>query len=273
MKKMLLFSFTFCAATSTLNAYAYSTPTHAAMTAYAVVQSKLANDPDPSPIIKKLGLTEFVTVNSEAPFRANGIDRYIAISSSLSWLHADAEFEKGIMFRLRRDATGLSIPTDYTLAGWMMRGAIREDDNDVENPGSDEPGGVFARVFGHFYDPHFGRGLTVYGLNIGAGASDWAFTEGATVQQSASNPISRKSIYNLPAAREAMWRALTGKTKDGQDPKPDGTDSATTDTAVRKAYWASTFRILGDLVHLLKTWPSRSTRAMTSTPDLAAFGA
>ena len=41
-----------------------------------------------------------------------------------------------------------------------------------------------------------------------------------------------------------MYRALTGRSKSGQVVAPVQTD--------RKAYWATTFRALGDVVHLIQ---------------------
>ena len=56
-------------------------------------------------------------------------------------------------------------PTLDSLAGWLMLGAIREDDvpfdpHAFENTPQDEPGGPFTRVFHHFYDPFNDRPLT-----------------------------------------------------------------------------------------------------------------
>ena len=48
-------------------------------------------------------------------------------------------------------------------------------------------------------------------------------------------------------AREAMYRALTGKKTDGTGAGGAGLDA---DMTTRKAYWATTFRALGDVLHL-----------------------
>jgi hypothetical protein len=219
------------------SAFGYSTTTHTAMTWYSFTQSKLATDPS---IFEQLGLTGMLVLDGEAPFRGHGLDRYIAIGSSPQWLQGDAEFEKKIMSDVRAPLRAL--PTDYTLTGWVMRGAIREDDNAKENPG-DDPGGVFTRPFNHFYDPQHDVGLSFLGVSVGARAPDWALQDGAG---------SNKNIYNLLMAREAMWRALTGTTKDGQDAAPSGSTDVAAKEDVRKGYWATTFRILGDVVHLLQ---------------------
>jgi hypothetical protein len=52
----------------------------------------------------------------------------------------------------------------------------------------------------------------------------------------------RSNHITIYDAREAMYRALTGRAKAGQVVAPAQAD--------RKAYWATTFRALGDVVHL-----------------------
>lgn len=57
-----------------------------------------------------------------------------------------------------------SKPETQTITGWVMRGAVREDDNTLETPlinvPDNDPAPVFNRVFGHFFDPANNKGLT-----------------------------------------------------------------------------------------------------------------
>jgi hypothetical protein len=221
---------------------AFETETHAAMTAEAVARSKLTRDPKVSPLFKQLGLAP-----TDEPIGRRYIDMGVQTIS-----RGRDDFEKGIMKETRDQRPDLSLPADYSLTGWFMRGAIREDDNGLEVPNSDEPGGVFSRVYGHFYDPQNDRGLTFFG-NRGARSVDWALTPGATAN-------GRENHFKVTDAREAMWRALTLKRFDA------GTlvDVPLTSALVaidppakskvyeRQAYWATTFRALGDVVHLLQ---------------------
>jgi hypothetical protein len=237
-----------CAVSIAINsiaAVAFDINTHAAMTAKAVEQSKITSSPNTSNVLKKLGL----------------YDKDFAIGSSYidigSLIKRDTTgFEQKVIDDVgATQKTGLTLPASHTIPGWIIRGTIREDDNTIEtaqgnSTGSgDEPGGVFNRVYGHFYDPVVNRGLTL-GLEVGAKSVDWATDKSVTAN-------GRKNYYNVPAAREAMWRALTLK-----EILPNGTLAQITpigglvsyaaDEAERKAYWATMFRAVGDVVHLLQ---------------------
>jgi len=142
-----------------------------------------------------------------------------------------------------------AVPEALSITGWIMRGAIREDDNPSETSDTDEPGGPFFRVFNHFYDPANGKGLSRFGIPIGAPAPDWALVPGTT------GPVflvaNKENHFTIANAREAMWRALTLKTSTGGDDIPPS-DWTGTKEERRKAYWATVFRALGDVVHLVQ---------------------
>ena len=234
------------------NAFGYATETHAAMTGAAVAKSNLTNSPQTSTLIARLGLN---TLDSSRPFDPASVSeqicgqqnslagRYIVLTPPPTSLFAQC-FEQARM-KAVRDVIGESIiPSDYTIAGWMIRGVIREDVNLVEVKNGDEPGGVFNRVFGHFYDPLTGNGLPL----VGAPAVDWPFIKGAAVRLP-----NRENIYNIPNARETMWRALTLTDSTSTPITPlSGISDAANKDAERKAYWATTFRTLGDVVHVLQ---------------------
>ena len=143
-----------------------------------------------------------------------------------------------------------------SIKGWLMRGAIREDDVPVffgDNP-QDDPYGQIFRVRNHFYDPRNDRGLTV-GISLGQKAPDWAIGAKDTFTNENKANTTRLNHFTVFDAREAMFRALTGMDKSGS--KAIGVGGSTPGTpadkeAVRKAYWATTFRALGDLVHLIQ---------------------
>jgi len=177
-------------------------------------------------------------------------------------LRSERGIEDAVIDRLV-NKSGLAIPDTNSLGGWIIRGAIREDDNEISNgPNaepelkSDEPGGVFNRVFGHFFDPKNNAGLSVAGIPIQPRAVDWALVPGAAVNM----PAPRENHYKVGDAREAMWRALTltrvvagSVTSDGVVPTDiAGTNDAEKRENARKAYWATMFRALGDSVHLLQ---------------------
>jgi hypothetical protein len=258
------FTIAICTTSAICNSvFAYDLHTHTAMTSEAVAQSKFTRDPKSSAIIKQLGIKQIAI-----PFG----DRYIDIGSQVISRNS-SNFEADIMDTVR-DADGrLVLPASYTLTGWLMRGAIREDDNALETPNSDEPGGVFSRVYGHFFDPHNNRGLTFPWGNdpiitpvaipgfpglpaitktFGGRSVDWALTSGTTAD-------GRQNHYKITDAREAMWRALTPKQFQGGilSPLPmtlnnSGNPLPRELEGERNAYWATTFRALGDVVHLLQ---------------------
>ena len=146
-------------------------------------------------------------------------------------------------------------PSLASIAGWLMLGAIREDDvprdaGAVENTPQDDPQGPFIRVRNHFYDPYLDRALT-FGVSAGSKTPVWAVP-------GRNGTGDHGNHFAVVDAREAMWRALTLKQ---YPPLANGklADLAFTPSAdirtredLRVAYWATTFRALGDTAHLLQ---------------------
>jgi hypothetical protein len=248
MKKLFFnFSLFFLLPLSLPVANAYDINTHTAMTSEAIKLSVITASPNTSPLFKRLHLRDKDYAIGE---------HYIDIGSLIK--RNATPFERKVMENVGDTLkTGLTVPAADSIPGWILRGAIREDDNSIETPSGtpqgDEPGGVFDRVFGHFHDPVQNRGLTVRGNNVGPVAADWATNKNATV--SGFGFGSRKNYYNLPSAREAMWRALTLKSWDngvlGDDVDPTNW-SPPNKEALRHAYWATMFRAVGDVVHIVQ---------------------
>lgn len=210
-------------------AYGYELATHAAITKNAIDRSVIGSDPQ---FLKNLGID--LTANN--PFG----EFYFDVSGSEAQTRSVNDFEKGFM---PQGSQPLS------LAGWLLRGAIREDDwTDVNLPGCQ----VTApnpqeenvdRPKNHFYDPVHDWPLTL-GTPLGKKAPDWSFgTEDVFADPNQPN-VQRSNHYTVFDAREAMYRALTGKSKDNQDVAPTQDD--------RNKYWATLFRALGDIVHLVQ---------------------
>jgi hypothetical protein len=155
-----------------------------------------------------------------------------------------------------------------TLDGWLMRGAIREDDN-PKLFAADDPDPYtypsFYRVFNHFFDPVNNIPLTVsvfgvdtvsnlYWLSSGSStvrkAPDWAAGTDdvfANAGQRGSDTLNHFTIFD---AHEAMWRALTGMRWSDSAPISASGASAASAEDDRKGYWATMFRALGDILHL-----------------------
>ena len=228
--------------------FAFDVHTHAAMTSEAVASSSLTRDPNVSALLKSLGLLDFTP---EFGIRYQGFESYVDMGSTIT-RRTGKSIEAVVMDAIRDDVTTLVVPHNFTITGWFMRGAIREDDNTLETPTSDEPDGVFSRVFGHFFDPQIDRGLSTVYLRQQPRAVDWALLAGANVKPFPFGE--RENHYKIPDAREAMWRALTLKNyvlADDVYPANWG-NGPTQKESLRKAYWATTFRALGDAVHLLQ---------------------
>ncbi|WP_148665420.1 hypothetical protein [Sulfurifustis variabilis] len=137
-----------------------------------------------------------------------------------------------------------------SLPGWLLRGAIREDD--VLNPTNGQPlddpyntGSKLAdnRVLNHFYDPAHDWPLNV-GAVLGKKAPDWAVGAKDIFSQPHTPEPGRRNHFTVFDAREAMYRALTGRDREGQ--------AIAKTQEERNKYWATTFRALGDIVHLIQ---------------------
>lgn len=218
--------------------FAYELHTHAAITRQAYDRSVLA---DPT-FLADMGLFSYSN--------ALGLD-YYDIKDGVARIRSVDSFEGDIIIRVGGDP--------LSFQGWLMRGAVREDDiprfakNPQDVPPPDEP---FYRVFNHFYDPVYNRPLTVPAsfqstvelLNKGAvhTALDWAT---GTIGTFGAN-IDRRNHFTLVDAREAMYRAATGRDSAGN--ADIGPNNSPATEAVRNAYWATVFRSLGDVVHLVQ---------------------
>ncbi len=168
--------------------------------------------------------------------------------------------------------TGSTV-TFFPIHNWLMRGVLREDDltslayGTIARSGCGKPdpdrydqanGDVIhgVRVLNHFYDP-------VHDLPLSAGAAcgfapsgqclksvDWAL---GYVDSFATAPVVdtlRRNHFTYADARENMWRALTGE-RNRSAPLYTVALRAT-DAQERLYRWATTFRSLGDTIHLLQ---------------------
>jgi hypothetical protein len=240
--------FMIAALSFTSDSAAYEQATHGFLTRDAYATSSLGNVTD----VGYSSLTASLGLNGYAPF--GGLDRYFefittAFGTSIYERHSQ-DYEKGMLTSLDID------PTDDPALIWLMFGAIREDDNPSEDPPTPQdiqPG--IRRPLHHFFDPFFNRPLTARDLDtveIGVQKNpDWAIGAKDSFADPNVAAIPRRNGFSIFDAREAMFRALTLKTR------ADGgyVDIATgkvdaTKQQWRQAYWATAFRALGDVLHL-----------------------
>ena len=229
------------------SSWAYEFSTHAALTREAFV--RWTGDAANADMLDRLGLT--ATKDSLG---------FVYFSMSTVPTERLASPEDNQIFGQRHvDAANRSSvykPTLESIAGWLMLGSIREDDvpldpGAVENTPQDEPVGPFIRVLNHFYDPFLDRGLFFLAATAGSPAPDWALL-GIDVNNNHANQ------FAIGDAREAMWRALSLREYRPNEPgliydvpfAP--TSNIQSREALRTAYWATTFRALGDVLHLLQ---------------------
>jgi hypothetical protein len=239
---------------------AYERETHAAITNSAFQISQL-NFPANGILLQQLGLdVETMLDTTGQPFG----QQYVSIQGSASSpiFLPKTSFEVGIIHAgIHSDVTSLDIPF------WLMCGVVREDDIVGEPPG--KPGdpssdanidGTFSRPFNHFYDPVHNIPLTVLGfVTPGVKAPDWATGAKDSIGKPNVLDPNTKNHYTVFDVREAMFRALTQQTQNAgiiQDLVNENTAQEYDEgflsslESTRGAYWATTFRALGDVLHL-----------------------
>ena len=199
-----------------------------------------------SELVRNLGLDGFRPLGS-------GETYFEFIPDSISpWVveRKGRQYEIDILDDLKYDRSQDLIQT------WLMFGAIREDDNPSEDPPTPQdvaPG--LRRPLHHFYDPYFNRPLTFPGLStIDSDVHknpDWAIGSRNSFEDPNAPEFLRRNSFSIFDGREAMFRALTLQTFDGAGyaDVASGVDLATRQHH-RQAYWATTFRALGDVLHL-----------------------
>ncbi len=159
----------------------------------------------------------------------------------------------------------------YPLDSWLISGVVREDDvgprlqalgtDFCKLPFAHATMGDEPRVRNHFYDPIVHRGLAWPDLQnvpemftacggVCPRSVDWAlgFTDslGATPEVDAA----RNNGTSYVDARNAYWWALTYQSP--REPQGYGAEIRALDARKRLLMWATTFRSLGHVVHLLQ---------------------
>lgn len=268
--------------------FGYETETHALMTNQAYVQS-LLNPANAGAVLHNLGLDRLDTTTPfeiywGAPIPTAGPDEYV--DNIMNALYPPGEFERCNMQEFLNAGFAPSdprvllfnptvevqnqTPALLPLRNWLVRGAIREDDLGVATAtyflshcglltfGVDT--GNTVRVLNHFYDP-----INNVGLSGGPAACppgfgpcqrsvDWAqgVTDSFPVPPALPTiDTNRRNHFSYEDARQAMWLALT------QEFATPGFTAATNGdrnnaAAYRLYQWATVFRDMGDVVHLLQ---------------------
>jgi hypothetical protein len=226
---------------------AYELRTHGLITDRAYERSTLGSSPKG---LSKLGLNDVTNAFGENYYDFGG--GYIARRQANA-------YERDKM--PDRDGAGNSL----RIRGWIMRGAIREDDGALVAGAAagepfvldPDPMGSINRFCNHFFDPLFLRALTTtflsdplgyYGCPNSANLMNpnWAIGSADSFATNPQEVVNFRNHFTVFSAREAMWRALTLTQKDGSKAPKRATES---DEDTRKGYWATTFRAVGDVLH------------------------
>jgi hypothetical protein len=220
------------------SALAYEQVTHALITQEAYYRSLLPSVSTQSSGLDALGLNGLSPLGSEF--------RYFELGANLiggAAIRYAQEYEKN---RVR----SLSSSLENSPLTWLMFGAIREDDNPNEDPPTPqdvEPD--VKRPIHHFYDPYFDRPLIPV---VSMKNPDWAIGSVASFVDPNLPNRGRVNRFTVLDAREAMFRALTlkGLSDSGAYEDIAATIGDTSKESWRQAYWATTFRALGNVLHL-----------------------
>lgn len=169
------------------------------------------------------------------------------------------------------DTGGTAI--EQQLCSWLMRGAIREDDNDAKllfwfktGDRDDDPYGRMLRAAKHFYDPFHDRAFDFAGYCSDYDCEksvDWAL---------GSTDHSRRNHFTWENARNNYWWALTLK----RSLFTGGQDSADTpaNSHERLDRWATAIKSLGHVIHLVQdaAQPQHARNDAHAPPLLATPG-
>jgi len=197
----------------------YEVETHGAITRDTYPRSVLVI----SDLLSELGLEE-----GDAPFGNSG-NYYDVSGAEVHVRTIGSEYEE---YKIKV----LLTENPYSIKGWMMQGAIREDDV-IENPCKPHPDNPLDddypnppnRPLNHFYNPVDDRGLNQVIVN-GAKATDWGLGVVDAFAQPPAEDSGRRNHYTLADAREALCRALTGRKNGVTLIDRNKTDSAGADT-------------------------------------------
>lgn len=178
-----------------------------------------------------------------------------------------------------------SSEVEQRISSWLMRGAIREDDNDVfftplgiwvhESTRDDDPYGGLLRASKHFFDP-----IHLRAYDFPAQCQFYQCRPSISWALGRTNPLdptldqddhTSRNHFNWQTARNNYWWALTLK----RDVDADGydIDDAFEDMRERMSRWATTFKSIGQVIHLLQdtAQPQHVRNDAHAPPNLSVF--
>jgi len=141
---------------------------------------------------------------------------------------------------------------------WVMRGAIREDDNDIGpfllGERDEDPWHDVFRAGRHFYDPINNRALAngdVCGTFGCIPSIEWALGRSGVLTGPGTLVTNRENHFSWQDARDNYWWALTYNRPESALPGSYGFDQEI-ESGNRKRRFATMLKALGQVVHLLQ---------------------
>ncbi len=290
--------------------FAYDTETHAFITSEAIKRSALEDPTRSPALMTRLGFDRldathpfglfwlFTPTNYlNAPLSAIGPEYYDNLASNTpnsTYARAPQNYEQQQMVALRQllrvPVNTVNLDTESPVApirNWIVRGAIREDDLTASNYGPEDqvpdpdPRGPFQRSYNHFYDPindvklHYTIGGTDVDCfffpssgNFCYTSLDWAMGTLNTLSSTPTEDTNRHNHFTWWDARNNYFWALTQQGGAGDGATVAIQREAASENRMRR--WATAFRSLGDVLHLLEDGAQpQHTRNDPHTPYLA----
>jgi len=243
-------------------ASAFEVHTHASISAVAFERSSLTN----SEVQALLGLDR---LEDGLPFRPwfdssalpRDSDVYFDLTPAWTPAHSPFDFARRPMaYERLRINRQLDVSEDgleagiapLRLKGWLMRGAIREDDltqrEYTRPPRPDpDPHGDLNRSIHHFYDPVSNSTFpSVPGVGAPLRSIDWALGVENALAPSFNPMLSRRNHFSWVDARRQLWLALTYK------PSPGTGEADGRAAQARLAFMATAIKSLGQVLHHLQ---------------------
>lgn len=274
---------------------AYEIATHGLISDHAYRNSVLSPQ-NPSSIVPALG---FDRLDVDYPFALNGGaestpyrdeaalanpastlppvgTNYVRFSQPQEGKVLDQLVSRGLL----PGASGLSV--EQRIRSWLLRGAVREDDNDGLVPvlgwqtadvRDADPFGPTPRATRHFYDPVYDRAFDYPDT-----CSEYSCKRSIVWALGRTNPLdpgadaddtSRRNHFTWQDARNNYWWALVLK----RDSQANGYDfgDAVQDGYERMNRWATTIKDIGHVIHLLQdTSQPQHVRNDAHAPPLIA---
>lgn len=183
----------------------------------------------------------------------------------------------------------------HRVDGWLMIGAIREDDNCASlpqaitiyrtcaSPRDEDPWGEIIRATKHFYDPIFDRQFeqpTACGLQACMRSTRWGLGvlnpfDAASAEDTQSLPgtgvVGRRNHFTYRDARNNYFLALAGqRTRSGRT----FAENRRLNAEERAWRWATAIKSVGHVIHLLQdTAQPQHVRNDDHSPPIPARGA